>query len=107
MGGVLLRAIVGGTFDPGIVSESDDAIRDRTVADLRRLAGLTREPDFVRVWRHRDAIPQYALGHAALVAEADADVARPPGLHVIGHTLRGVGLNDCIAAAAAVAQKTA
>ena len=69
--------------------------------------GLTREPDFVRIWRHRDAIPQYALGHAGLVAAADADLARHPGLHLIGHTLRGVGLNDCIAAAAALAQKFA
>lgn len=104
-GSVLLRAILGGTFDPGIVGESDDSIRDRTIADLRRLAGLTREPDFVRVWRHRDAIPQYGLGHAALVAEADTDLARHPGLHLIGHTLRGVGLNDCIAAAAALARQ--
>ena len=104
-GGVLLRAILGGTFDPGIVSESDDAIRDRTVADLRRLAGLTRDPDLVRIWRHRDAIPQYGLGHAALVAEADADLARHAGLHLIGHTLRGVGLNDCIAAAAVLARQ--
>ena len=104
-GTVLLRAILGGTFDPGVVDESDDVIRERTVGDLRRLAGLTREPDFVRVWRHRDAIPQYALGHAALVAAADADLARHPGLHLIGHTLRGVGLNDCIAAAAALARQ--
>ena len=106
-GAVLLRAILGGTFDPGVVGEGDEVIRDRTVADLRRLAGLTREPDFVRVWRHRDAIPQYALGHARLVADADADLARHPGLHVIGHSLRGVGLNDCIATAAALAQKLA
>jgi oxygen-dependent protoporphyrinogen oxidase len=104
-GRVLLRAILGGTFDPGIVGESDDVIRDRTVADLRRLAGLTREPDFARIWRHRDAIPQYALGHARLVADADADLARHPGLHLIGHTLRGVGLNDCIAAAADLARR--
>ena len=104
-GSVLLRAILGGTFEPAIVDESDDAVRARTVADLRRLAGLTREPDFVGIWRHRDAIPQYALGHAALVAEADADLARHPGLHLIGHTLRGVGLNDCIAAAAALARR--
>ena len=63
------------------------------------------EPDFVRIWRHHDAIPQYALGHAALVATADADLVGHPGLHLIGHTLRGVGLNDCIAAAAALARQ--
>lgn len=106
-GAVLLRAILGGTFDPSIIDAGDDEIARRTVADLRRLAGLTREPDFVRMWRHRDAIPQYALGHAAKVADADADLARHRGLHLIGHTLHGVGINDCIATAAALARQIA
>ena len=106
-GAVLLRAILGGTFDPGIIDESDDAIGARVVADLGRLAGLSRQPDFIRVWKHRDGIPQYELGHAAKVAAADADLARHPGLHLIGHTLRGVGINDCIATAAALARQIA
>ena len=101
-GAVLLRTILGGTFDPGIIGESDDAIAAHATADLRRLAGLTRAPDFVRVWRHAAAIPQYRPGHAAKVAAADGDLARHSGLHLIGHTLRGVGLNDCIATAAAL-----
>jgi protoporphyrinogen oxidase len=36
------------------------------------------------------------------VARVDADLARHPGLFLVGHTLRGVGLNDCIATAAAL-----
>jgi oxygen-dependent protoporphyrinogen oxidase len=104
-GAVLLRAILGGTFDPRIVNEGDDVIATRAIADLRRLAGLNREPDFVRIWRHREGIPQYDIGHAAKVARVDADLARHPGLYLIGHTLRGVGLNDCIAAAAALAAR--
>ncbi len=106
-GAVLLRAILGGTFDPQIIDASDAEITTRTVADLRRLAGLTRAPDLVRIWRHREAIPQYALGHAHKVAAADADLARHRGLYLIGQTLRGVGLNDCIAAAAAVTRQVA
>jgi oxygen-dependent protoporphyrinogen oxidase len=106
-GAVLLRAILGGTFDPHIIDASDAEITTRTVADLRRLAGLSRAPDLVRIWRHREAIPQYALGHAQKVAAADADLARHRGLHLIGQTLRGVGLNDCIAAAAALARQVA
>jgi oxygen-dependent protoporphyrinogen oxidase len=103
-GGVLLRAILGGTFDPGFVDLPDDAIAARAIASLRGLAGLRREPDLVRIWRHRGAIPQYELGHAALVAATDAELRLHPGLHVIGNALRGVGLNDCIAAAAALAR---
>ena len=59
----------------------------------------------MRVWRHRDGIPQYNVGHAARVARIDSDLARHPGLHLLGHTLRGVGLNDCIAAGAALARQ--
>ena len=38
-GGVLLRALLGGTFDPGLVDADDDAIAAQAVGDLRRVAG--------------------------------------------------------------------
>ena len=101
-GAVLLRAILGGAFDPAIVEDTDDTITALTLADLGRLTGLSRAPDFVGIWRHREGIPQYVIGHAARVAGIDAALTRHSGLHLIGHALRGVGLNDCIAAAAAL-----
>ncbi len=98
-GGVLLRALLGGTFEPQLVDTDDATIAARAVGDLRRAAGLARDPDFVDVWRARPGIPQYDLAHAARVATVDEAVARLPGLTVIGNALRGVGVNDCIAAA--------
>ena len=65
--------------------------------------GLAREPDFVDVWRARPGIPQYDLAHAARVRAVDDAVARLRGLAVIGNALRGVGVNDCIAAATRLA----
>ena len=102
-GGVLLRALLGGTFDPGLVDGDDAAIAALAVGDLQRVTGLAREPDFVDVWRARPGIPQYDLAHADRVREVDAAVARLRGLAVIGNALRGVGVNDCIAAAARLA----
>jgi oxygen-dependent protoporphyrinogen oxidase len=98
-GGVLLRALLGGTFDPDLVDADDGAIAAQAVGDLRRAAGLARDPDFVDVWRARPGIPQYDLAHAERVRAIDEAVARMRGLSVIGHALRGVGINDCIAAA--------
>ena len=103
-GAVLLRALQGGTFEPGLVDETDDTIAARAVADLRRVAGLRVEPDFVAVWRHPAGIPQYDLGHAARVRALDDELRRLPGLHVIGQATSGVGLNDGIAAAARLAR---
>jgi oxygen-dependent protoporphyrinogen oxidase len=101
-GAALLRTLQGGTFDPAIVDASDDEIAARAVADLRRVAGLRVDPDFVAVWRHPAGIPQYDLQHAARVRALGDDLGRRPGLHVIGQATTGVGLNDGIAAAAAL-----
>jgi oxygen-dependent protoporphyrinogen oxidase len=106
-GGVLLRALLGGTFDPELVDADDGAIAAQAVGDLRRAAGLTRDPDFIDVWRARPGIPQYDLSHAARARAVDDAVARLPGLAVIGNALRGVGVNDCIAAAARVVAELA
>jgi oxygen-dependent protoporphyrinogen oxidase len=100
-GGVLIRALIGGTFAPAVVDGPEAVIAGEAVFDLRRAAGLRRDPDFVDVWRVRPGIPQYDAGHAARVATVDAAIAKLPGLTVIGHALRGVGLGDCIRAATA------
>jgi oxygen-dependent protoporphyrinogen oxidase len=102
-GTVLLRAILGGTFDPEIVDASDEALTSQALADLKRVAGLDRDPDLVALYRYPAAIPQYDLGQAARVRAVDEALARWPGLHALGQSLRGVGLNDCIKAATALA----
>jgi oxygen-dependent protoporphyrinogen oxidase len=101
-GGVLLRALVGGSgpgFEPELVNQPDDVIAARALGDLRIVAGLRRDPDLVRVWRHPNGIPLYAPGHAARVTAVDAALRRHPGLYVVGHGLRGVGVNESIRAA--------
>jgi oxygen-dependent protoporphyrinogen oxidase len=95
-GGVLLRALVGGTFEPALVDADDGTLAAQALADLRRVTGLRRDPDLVRVFRARPGIPQYDRGHLARVRAVDDALARLPGLRVIGHALRGVGLSACI-----------
>jgi oxygen-dependent protoporphyrinogen oxidase len=103
-GGALIRCILGGTFEPGVVAESDEALAARARQDLRAVLGLERPPDFVLVRKLAEGIPQYRLGHDRLVAAIEAAAARAPGLHLLGYALRGVAVNDCIRNAAALAQ---
>lgn len=98
-GGVLLRALVGGAFEPALVDADDATIAAQAVGDLRRAAGLRRDPDLVRVFRARPGIPQAHRGHLARVRAVDEAIRRLPGLGVIGHALRGVGVSACVQAA--------
>ncbi len=103
-GAVLVRGLLGGTFNPSLVDADDRRLVDQAVGDLRRAAGLSREPDFADVWRARGGIPQYRRGHAARVAVVDAALAQRPGLLVIGHALRGLGISASIRAATQAAR---
>ena len=104
-GAVLVRALVGGTFNPGLVDRDDAALAAQAVGDLGRAAGLRRDPDFVDVSRARPGIPQYERGHLGRVAAIDAELAGLPGLSVIGHALRGLGVSASIRAAADAARQ--
>jgi oxygen-dependent protoporphyrinogen oxidase len=102
-GTVLLRAVLGGTFAPRLVDEDEPTLVERTVADLRLIAGLDRTPDFSAVWRLRQVLPQYQLGHEARVRTLEQAVAQHRGLHLLTVGQRGVGLADCIRNATALA----
>jgi oxygen-dependent protoporphyrinogen oxidase len=106
-GAVLVRALLGGTFNPELVDADDATLAAQAVADLRRVAGLRRDPDFADVARARPGIPQYERGHAARVAAVDEGLGRWPGLHAIGHALRGLGVSASIGAATQAARQIA
>lgn len=102
-GGALVRVLLGGTFDRALVDADDAVLAGQAVADLRRAAGLARDPDLVEVWRAIPGIPQYDREHRARLAVLDRAVADRPGLTVLGQAFRGVGIVDCIRAATAAA----
>jgi len=101
-GSVLLRCILGGTgpgFDPSVVDRPEDQLVSQAVGDLKAITGLARQPDFVHVWRHPAGIPQPRAGHLRLIATVDGGLRRHQGLFLLGHAVRGVGVNECIRAA--------
>jgi len=101
-GGVLLRALCGGVFEPQLVDADDATISGQVLGDLRRATGLRREPDVVRIWRARPGIPQYDRAQLARIRAVDDALTRLPGLAVIGHALRGVGVSACVSIATAL-----
>jgi len=104
-GHVLLRSMMGGATNPGASQLSDTEVLARTRTDLREIMGISAEPDFVRIFRHSQAIPQYLSGHARRLAAIDERLPEHPGLFLTGNALYGVGLNDCVHAANRTAEQ--
>ena len=98
-GKVLLRSMVGGACFPGFIRLSDGEVTARVRRDLKDIMGIVDEPSFVRIFRHPQAIPQYTVGHAKRLKALEERLANYPGLILTGNSYRGIGLNDCVAAA--------
>ncbi|HEY6008013.1 MAG TPA: protoporphyrinogen oxidase, partial [Geobacteraceae bacterium] len=98
-GRVMLRSMLGGACFPGYVKLDDAEVERRVRDDLERTMGITSPPDFIRIFRHEQAIPQYTVGHGKRLDALAERLAARPGLFLTGNSYRGIGLNDCVAAA--------
>ncbi len=104
-GRVLLRTFIGGALQPELCDLDDAAIMELVRGELNELLGVRGEPDFINVYRHTQAMPQYHVGHLDLVAHIQKVVEQSPGLALAGNFLTGVGIPDSIASGEAAAEK--
>jgi oxygen-dependent protoporphyrinogen oxidase len=98
-GKVLLRSMMGGACFPEYITMTDDEVQRRVQEDLKTIMGITAPPDFVHIFRHEKAIPQYIVGHGQRLDSLAQDLKAHPGLILTGNSYRGIGLNDCVASA--------
>ncbi|MCC6617285.1 MAG: protoporphyrinogen oxidase [Anaerolineae bacterium] len=93
-GYALVRTFFGGARSPASVDLDDDALTAVVRDELRDIYGITAEPLFTRIYRWKQATPQYGVGHLDQIARLEA--ALPPHLFVTGSAFRGVGVPDCV-----------
>lgn len=98
-GKVLLRSMMGGACFPQYIRLSDAEVESRVRNDLEKTMGITVAPSFIRIFRHEKAIPQYTVGHGKRLEALAELLKKQPGLVLSGNSYRGIGLNDCVAAA--------
>lgn len=106
-GKVLLRTLVGGARSPHLAELADDELLQRVLGDLKDILGVVAEPEFVRIYRHGRAIPQYLVGHGERLARIEEAQGALPGLLLTGNAFRGVSLNDCVLNARRIAESLA
>lgn len=105
-GVAVVRASVGRIGEEHLLQVPDETLVARTVAEARTLPGWSGvELLHSRLTRWGGALPQYRVGHRALVDGLRADEARVPGLALAGAALDGVGIAACLGSAAAAAAR--
>jgi oxygen-dependent protoporphyrinogen oxidase len=104
-GSVLYRTMVGGARSSHLAELPDEKLLDNVRSDLQDIMGLRADPEFVSIYRHERAIPQYLVGHAARLDAIEEQLKSLPGLILTGNAFRGVSLNDCVLNAEKTAEK--
>jgi oxygen-dependent protoporphyrinogen oxidase len=105
VGRLLVRAFVGGAGRADLVERDDAEITRIAVEELREIAGIAAKPLFVRVYRWPRSMPRYTVGHLDRVAAIDTAASAYPGLYLIGSSLRGIGIGDCVKSGFEAAEK--
>jgi oxygen-dependent protoporphyrinogen oxidase len=94
---VLMRTFLGGARDPQAIERSDAELIQTSLAALRPLLGIERDPLLTRVYRWARGNAQHEVGHLNRMAAIDRALARHPGVFLTGSGFRGVGITDCVA----------
>ena len=102
---ILLRTFVGGAMQPELFNQTDEEMISTVKSELREIFGVSGQPDFAKVYRYRNAMPQYHVGHLDRVAKIEEQLKSLPGLALAGIAYRGVGIPDVIAQAELAAEQ--
>ena len=95
-GHVSIRAMLGGTRSPEVVGLQDEELVKLLLQETSAAVGIKGEPVVQRVYRYERAIPQYEVGHQALLDSIESRLEAFPGLFLTGNSYRGVSVNDCL-----------
>lgn len=95
-GFVLLRSMVGGARASALAMKGDDSLVESVKQEIAEIMNIKADPEFVRIYRHEMAIPQYIVGHMERLKDIDAMLLKHKGLYLTGNAYRGIGVNDCV-----------
>ena len=104
---VLIGANFGRRGEESLVSLSNLEIEEYILKDLNQILGIEVPPNYLKIARWPNAIPQYTIHHEErkqkLVAILRADF---PGIYIGGNGFGGFGINQCVAQANRISKAT-
>jgi len=104
-GHVLLRSFLGRAGIEAAAQLDDEEMTKVVRAELRQILGISAAPELVQIFRWPKGMPQYRVGHVALVEKIEAGMAKVPGVELAGGAYHGIGIGDCLREGAAAAER--
>jgi oxygen-dependent protoporphyrinogen oxidase len=104
-GGVALTTFVGGSRQPENALADDGRLVDMVRDDIRTLMGIDAVPDTVSIARWDKAIPQYRVGHRAIIEAIERFEGQCPGVYLTGNFRSGISVADCITGAKEMSER--
>jgi protoporphyrinogen/coproporphyrinogen III oxidase len=101
----LLRCFVGSALQPELFDADDASMEQSVRTELTSLLGITNAPQFSRVCRHPNSMPQYHVGHDARVQRIESGLNSFSTLALAGSAYHGVGISDCVRTGEEAAEK--
>lgn len=103
----LLRCFFSSARMPELLSLGEQEMKALARKELKEILGLDAEPEAALAFRWQFGLPQYETGHLERAARIEAELEQMPGLHLIGNSLHGIGVPDCIRSARKAVERIA
>lgn len=104
-GRALLRCFLSGSDDDNLFRLSDENILTIVKAELQQILKITADPRAVRIFRWKNAMAQYNVGHLERLARIEQSLQKFPTLALAGNGYRGIGVPDCVRSGEQAAQR--
>jgi oxygen-dependent protoporphyrinogen oxidase len=95
-GYALIRVFVGRAGQESEIPWNEPDLLALAHEELELTLGIKTDALVARVFMWEKAMPQYNLGHPALLKRIDAALEQHPGLALAGNGYHGIGIPDCI-----------
>ncbi len=95
-GHVLLTSFIGGSFEPEALDWPDSRVWEVVCPELKQVLKTDAMPEPIALVRHRNALPQYNIGHERWVEAVKNELQNTPGLFITANYMEGASVPSCI-----------
>ncbi len=92
----LLRVIIGGQRQPFLALKQEEELLNIATGAIAESMGVYEEPMLNHITRWHKAVPNYDIGHTALVRDISDRIEGLKGLYLNSSALSGISIDDCV-----------